>query len=260
MRSYENSIYGNVAVVEKEQQFVFLADGIPICTTPVPDITFVEEFVHLALLSHPAPEEVLVIGGGVGGVLAEILKHPVRHLWYTELDPLVIKMVERFPTPLTTRELSDHRTEIKYVDGRLWVRTTQQRYDVVLINLPVPSTLQLNRFYTMEFFRTARNILTEGGILVLKCPGSLVYMSKELRDLNLCIYETLRQVFPYTRVTPGDFNLFLASASRKLSDITAAVLSQRLRERCLETRLLTDFHIRYKLDPRREKFFLMVRK
>ncbi|MCK4417740.1 MAG: methyltransferase [Candidatus Latescibacteria bacterium] len=255
LKSYENSIYGNVAVVEKEQQLVFLSDGIPISTTPVPDIAFVEEFVHIALLSHSAPDKVLIIGGGVGGVLAEILKHPVKQLCYAELDPLVIKTVERFPTPLTTRELSDPRTEIKYVDGRLLVRTTGQRYDLILINLPVPSTLQLNRFYTMEFFRTARNILTKGGILVLRGPGSLVYMNKELRDLNLCIYETLRQVFPNIKVIPGDFNLFLASASPELCDITAAVLSHRLEKRYLDTRLLTDFHLRYKLDPRKQSWF-----
>ncbi|RKY69052.1 MAG: spermine synthase, partial [Candidatus Latescibacterota bacterium] len=255
LRSYQNSIYGNVAVVEKEQQFVFLSDGIPICATPVPDIAFVEEFVHLALLSHPAPEKVLVIGGGVGGVLAEILKHPVKQVCYTELDPLVIETVERFPTPLTGRELGDPRIKIKYLDGRLWVRRTQQRYDVVLINLPLPSTLQLNRFYTLEFFRTARNILADGGILVLKCPGSLVYMNKELRDLNLCIYETVRKVFPHIRVIPGEFNLFLASTSPEVCNVTAAMLSQRMRERRLQTRLLTDFHLRYKLDPRRRGWF-----
>ena len=77
---YQNSIYGNVAVIKENEQYTFFSDGIPIITTPVPDITFVEEFVHLPMLFHPGPEEVVVIGAGAGGVVNEILKHPVKRV------------------------------------------------------------------------------------------------------------------------------------------------------------------------------------
>lgn len=60
---YQNSIYGNIAVTKSAEQYTFFSDGIPTVTTPFPDIAFVEEFAHLALLSHPSPKEVLVISG-----------------------------------------------------------------------------------------------------------------------------------------------------------------------------------------------------
>ena len=96
----------------------------------------------------------------------------------------------------------------------------QERYDLIFINLPYPSTLQLNRFYTREFFQMAREILAEDGVLVVGAPGILTYMSPELRDLNAVIYETLVEVFPHVRPIPGDYNLFLASPSAEVSAVS----------------------------------------
>jgi len=263
LRHYQNSIYGNVAVIQQEEQYTFFANGIPILTAPVPDITLVEELVHLPMLFHPDPRRVLVVSGGVGGVLNEILKHPVERVDYAELDPLLIEVVQEYTTPLTARELSDPRVRVQHVDGRLLVKKTgwemrshpQERYDLIFINLPYPSTLQLNRFYTREFFRMAQGILAEDGILVVGAPGILTYMGPELRDLNVVIYETLAQVFPHVRAIPGDYNLFLASPSDEVSGVTVETLTRRWRERGIETQLLTEFHFQYKFDPRRLDWF-----
>ena len=63
---YRNSVYGNIAVVKKEGQYTFFHNGIPIITTPYPDITFVEEFGNLPLLFHPEPKDVLILSAGAG--------------------------------------------------------------------------------------------------------------------------------------------------------------------------------------------------
>jgi len=251
---YGNSIYGNVAAIQQEEQYTFFANGVPILTAPVPDITAVEELVHLPMLFVPQPRRVLVVSGGVGGVLNEILKYPVERVDYAELDPLLIEAVQRFPTALTTRELSDPRVHIENVDGRLLVRKLaaegNERYDLVIVNLPYPLTLQLNRFYTVEFFRLVREILSEEGVVALPSPGTLTYMSPGIRNLNATIYETLRQVFPHTRVIPGDVNLWLASPEAPLKAVSLDTLVQRWEERALPTSLMTDFHVRLRLDER----------
>jgi spermidine synthase len=253
---YGNSIYGNVAAIQQGEQYTFFANGVPILTAPVPDITSVEELVHLPMLFVPQPRRVLVVSGGVGGVLNEILKYPVERVDYAELDPLLIEVVQRFPTELTTRELSDPRVHIENVDGRLLVRELAaegdrlERYDLVIVNLPYPLTLQLNRFYTVEFFRLVREILTEEGVVALPSPGTLTYMSPGMRNLNATIYETLRQVFPHTHVIPGDVNLWLASPEAPLEAVSLDTLVQRWEERALPTSLMTDFHVRLRLDER----------
>ena len=248
---YQNSIYGNIVVTKRAEQYTFFSDGIPIITAPYPDITLVEEFVHLPMLFHPEPKEVLIISGGAGGVINEILKHPVERIDYVELDPLLLEIIEKFPTPLTETELNHKKVNIKYTDGRLFIKRTSNKYDLILLGLSNPSDLQVNRLFTKEFFSLVKNKLKEDGIFVITLPGSLTYLGDELRNLNRCILNTLKSIFPYLKIIPGDgTNLFLASTSNTISLIDKKELIQRLSERNLEVKLLTPAHIEYKLHPR----------
>jgi len=254
---YQNSIYGNVAVTKRAKQYTFFLNGVPIITTPIPDIAFIEEFAHLPLLFHSKPKEILIISGGVGGLINEVLKHPVERIDYLELDPLILKAVKRFATPLTKNELADTRVKIHYIDGRLFVKKSTNRYDLVLVGFSNPNDLQTNRFFTREFFSLVKDRLKKGGILVIRLPGSLTYLGKELKHLNICILNTLKGVYPYLRVIPGDgTNLFLASASQDLSLVDDVQLNKRFKERNLKTSFLTPAYIEYKLDKRWLSWFL----
>lgn len=246
---YQNSIYGNICVVEREGQYIFFSNGIVDLITPIPDIAFVEEFVHLPLLAHPDPRRVLVLGGGAGGVINGILKHPTIELVeYTELDPLLLNLIRKFPTPLTEDELTDMRVRVKHIDGHLFIRTTENKYDLILVGELNPSDLQRNRFFTKEFFSLAKERLDEDGILVTGLPGSLSYLNDELRNLNGNIFNTLKSVFPYVRVFPGeDRNLFLSSNSKEVFLIDTAKIIDRLYERNIETEVLVPWHIEKKL-------------
>ena len=254
---YQNSIYGNVTVTKRGEQYTFFSDRTPIITAPDPDIAFVEEFVHLPMLSHPRPREILLIGGGVGGLINEILKHPsLERIDYAELDPLILEVVKKFTVPLTETELNDTKVNIKYIDGRLFVKTTSRKYDLVLVGLSNPSDLRVNRLFTKEFFTLVKKRLKEEGILVISLPGSLTYLGEELRNLNACIINTLKEVYPYVRIIPGEFNLFLASISPEVSFASHTQLSQRLKDRNLKVSLLIPAHIEYKLSPRWLNWFL----
>jgi spermidine synthase len=243
----QNSVYGNVAVVQNENQYTFYADGIPILTAPDPDVVLSEELVHLPMLFIPQPERALVLSGGLGGVLSELEKYPLQEIVYAELDPLLIEAVRELSTPLTVQEFSDPRLKVEYIDGRLLVNriswTSSEEYDLVIVNLPYPSTLQLNRFYTVEFFHAVKRMLSEDGLLVIESPGTLTYMSDELRDLNLMAYHTLRQVFPHVRPIPGDLTLWLASPSNAIETVPVEALVERWEQHDIETQLITESHI-----------------
>ena len=254
---YQNSIYGNITVIEAEGQYTFFSNGMPIITAPDPDTTFAEEFVHIPMLFHPNPREILVLSGGAGGVINEILKHPtVEKVDYAELDPLLLELIRKFPTPVTQSELEDPRVRIRNIDARLFLHSTTRRYSVIFIGLSTPSDLQVNRMFTEEFFRMAKNRLEGGGIMALTLPGSLTYLAEELKNLNACILNTLRDTYPYVRVIPGEFNLFLASTSPEVSSIKAQLVSQRLSERNLEVDLLSERHIEYKLHDRWVEWYM----
>ncbi len=246
--SVQNTVYQNITVTRKEGQLNFFANGVLLFATPVPDIKSVEELAHFPLLYHSSPKDVLVVGGGMGGLLEEIARHPVDHVLYVEPDPLMIWTSEQH---LPVSPLDDARIEVEYTDGRLFVETTGDRFDVVIMNLPSPSTLQLNRFYTREFFESVRSVLADDGVFAFGLPSSEAYMGEEMIRLNRGIHSTLAEVFPEILVVPNDFTVLLASPEPVLHRLDAAEISGRYNERNLDTRLLTPRYIEYKLSPDR---------
>jgi spermidine synthase len=252
----ENSIYGNITVTKRGEQFTFFTNGTPSITTPVPDIASIEDFVHFPMLFHEKPESVLILSGGAGGMIHEILKYPVKQVDYVELDPLLLKLVQKFSTPLTQSELSDNRVRIHFADSRFFVKRTQDRFDIIFVGLPAPQELQTNRLFSSEFFNTAKGRMNPDGIIVLTLPGSLTYISPELRDLNKCILDTLKSVFRSLRIIPGDTNLYLASNSNQLGNVATGEIIKRFEAREVQTSLFSRSYIEYRLHERWMKWFL----
>jgi spermidine synthase len=178
---------------------------------------------------------------------------------YAEPDPALIQMVRRYPTALTESELADPRVRIHPVDGRLLVRQvasdSSREYDLLVTNLPYPSTLQLNRLYTEDFFAAARSALADDGLFVVTLPGADAYMSPGIRSLNKCVSDALAEVFPYVHVIPGAVNLWLASPGLDMAGVPVSALEQRWEERDIAMRLIGADHIRYKLRADRLEWF-----
>ena len=157
-----NSVYGSLAVVESEGGRSAYENGLRLFT--VPDREAAEEAVDYALLEHPAPRSVLLIGGGLNGSAAEALRHPtVERLDYVELDPALLELARDFFPAEWTALRADPRVRIHAIDGRLFVATASRRWDAILVNLPDPQTAQLGRFFTAEFFVQAAARLTRHG-------------------------------------------------------------------------------------------------
>ena len=168
----------------------------------------------------------------------------------------MLQTIRRFQTPLTESELTDFRVHLHYMDGRRFIRETASRYDVVLLNMASPSNLQQNRFFTEESFALVRRILKEGGIFVLTLPGSLAYYSPELKAVNGSVLHSLRAVFPYQYVVPGDTNIFLASISADISRVTPEIIYERLKAAHVPTNLVTYAHLVDRFQQRRRDWFL----
>ena len=223
-----DTIYGRLTVVGRDGQRVFFQNGLLMFET---QSTFPEEVTHFPLLEHPAPKSVLLIGGGAGGDLREILKHPVSEVHYVELDPAVIEVARQHLPPEDGAVLDDPRVTLVHTDGRLYAKEVGRRFDVVIVDLPEPSTGQLNRFYTQEFFAEVKAILNEGGIFSFGLPSAENYLNPELRHLGGNVYQTLGSVFSQIIVLPGDYNRFIASDAPLTTDHT--LLAERLAERGL---------------------------
>ena len=110
----------------------------------------------------------------------------------------------------------------------------------------MPSTLQLNRFFTQEFYQSVKSVLTENGIFSFTLPGSLSYINPSLRNLNGSILNTLKDIF-YVNIIPGDFNLYLAGKTE--FKISPEIFLERLKQNNISTRLLNKSRLEYRLNP-----------
>jgi hypothetical protein len=140
----------------------------------------------------------------VNGSVAEALRHPtVRRLNYVELDPKILDLARRrFPEEWSAIG-SDSRVHVHSGDGRFFLKTTAGSFDVIIVNLPDPRTAQLNRFYTLEFFREAARRLNPGGLVSVHLSGAENYIGPELAGFLRSIHKTLRLVFPSPRRFPA---------------------------------------------------------
>jgi len=243
----KNSIYGNILIANRGEDYSLFNNGLLFYT--IPDELNSEEAVHLALLEHPDPKRVLLIGGGAGGLIEEILKHRVERVDYVELDPSIIVMSERNLPENYYKALKDPRVSIKNMDGRFFVKSLNELYDVVIINVGDPYTAEVNRYYTSEFFNEVKKILKEGGLISFGLTSSESYISKSLAEYLRSIYATLRSVFNEVFVIPGERAYFLASDSRGSLTYDHEILERRTLDRALDTRYVRDYYLFSKLSP-----------
>jgi len=251
--SHENSVYGNIAVVERGGEFTFFTDGQPIITTPFPDIIRLEEFVHFAMLSHYNPQSVLVLTGGAGGKINEILKHPyVKMIDYVELDPMLPATIKAFPTELTSFEMTHPKVRLHLDDGRYFLKKTDNLYDVCIVGVANPADLQTNRFFTLEFFKTVNQRLNPGGVLAISLPSlpRAQINVAGLAAMNKSVYATLKEVFRYVRVFPGEsFNVFIASDTDYIKRLNALLMNDKIEEKGLDVALLNKPYLEYRTLP-----------
>jgi spermidine synthase len=200
-----NSPYGSLVVTKSANQHNFIQNGLPLFSTH--NIINAEESVHYAMAQRPGARRVLLISGGVAGSAGEILKYLHARVDYVELDPLILE----FSGQYLSAGLEDTRIRTFNTDGRMFVRQAAGEYDVIIVNVPDPSTSQLNRFYTAEFFGEVKRALTPRGVLCISLGQYRNYLSKELARLIGTAHRTLAEVFSESLIVPAGRTFLLAS-------------------------------------------------
>lgn len=245
--------YQNLALLADSDQFSLFANGLLLFSAP--DLQTSEYAVHLTMLQHREPRQVLLIGGGVAGLLPEILKHPgIKRVDYVEPDPEVIELAEEFLPRSTTAALSDRRVLLFHADASSFVRTADSRYDVIIMHLGDPVNAEMNRFYTVECFTRLARILAHDGILSFAISSSPDMVGPTQTRLLRSVAATLRSVFAGVLVIPGESARYCAS--HRLENLTAdpAVLIQRLTERGLDLHFVREYYLFDYLNPLRLRY------
>jgi spermidine synthase len=219
-----------------------------------------EEAAHFCLLEHADPEDVLLIGGGVGGLCDEILKYGLKSVDYVELDPAIIKTAEDIFPEEYTKSLTNRKITIHNADGRYFVKTTDKKYDCIIVHLGDPYTAQLGRFYTHEFFAEAGRILKKGGVISFYLTASESYLNKDSANFLRSIYLTLKDSFPEVIVIPGETAYFLASNIKGALTYDYNVLMRRARERAVDLKYVREYYLFSRMNAEKISYFENVLK
>lgn len=251
--SIRNTMYGNIAITRIGDQITFFQNGLMVFTAP--DRQTAEESVHFSLLEHPSPKKVLMIGGGLGGGIQEALGHPsIERIDYVELDPTIVQLAQQYLPKEQTRSFQDPRVKLYHVDGRRYIKRTPEKFDMIILNLPNPYTAQLNRFYTLEFFREVERALLPSGIFSLQVSSSENAIGPELSDFLSTLSATLKLVFTEMVIIPGEINRFLVSNQPGQLTSDPQILIQRLKSRQIETLYVREYYIPYQMSEERQTY------
>ncbi len=252
MTSSIDSLYQNIVIATKEDQYNLFSNGQYVFSFPDPYQSAV--FAHLVLTQHPRPRKVLLVGGGIVGIIKEILKYPLTLLHHVELDPRMIEAYHLHLPPEDKKVLKDKRLEVFHTDGRYYMKNTKEKYDLVILNLPDPSTAMLNRFYTLEFFEEVKGRLNEDGIMVTSITSTVNYIGEETGIYTGSLYHTLKKVFPYIVIVPGVKNYFFAALTPDVVTVDSKILAQRYLSQQISSDYFTPYHFKLLLPKERVKF------
>ncbi len=166
-------------------------------------LTQADEFIYHeclsqpALLTHPNPEKVLIIGGGDGGSAYQVLKHQsVKELLVVEIDAELTKLCQKFLPEINKGVFKNPKLKLFYADGREFLQKTKKKFDVIIGDLTAPLIKPPSYLlFTKEFYKIVYNRLNEEGIFSLQSDSVNPFDCK----IFTSIYKTIEKVFPITR-------------------------------------------------------------
>jgi spermidine synthase len=192
-----------------------------------------ENLVHPAAIAHPAPKQVLIVGGGDGGSTEEILKHPsVKKVVLAEIDAGVIDIARKHFHAVHRGALDDPRVEIRIGDGMAYVRDSAARCDLIYLDLTDPIG-PAEALYTRDFYTDCRRALSAGGALVLHI-GSPFSHATRVADSVAELRSVFGRVTPYFVHIPvygAVWGFAVASDSLDLHSLDAEQVDSRLADR-----------------------------
>lgn len=168
-------------------------DGM-VMTTERDEFVYHEMVAHVPLFTHPNPENVLIVGGGDGGVIREVLKHDkVKKATLVDIDGKVIEYSKKF-LPSIAGKMDDPRADVRVGDGFMHIAESENTYDVIMVDSTEPVGPAVNLF-TKGFYAGIAKALKEDGLFVAQTDNPWFKA-----DLISQVYKDVKEIFPVTQL------------------------------------------------------------
>lgn len=209
----EHSQYQHIVMTKHKDDLRLYIDGnVQFCS--LDEYRYHEALVHIPMSKAEKRDKVLILGGGDGLAAREILKYDNTQIVLVDLDPEMTRLCSENPniTALNENSLTNERVTVINTDAYRFIEENEDKFDVIIIDLPDPNNESLNKLYSNIFYRICKNSLTEDGIMAVQSTSP--YYAE---NAFWCINDTLESegfyVKPYHLQVPsfGDWGFNLAS-------------------------------------------------
>ena len=202
-----DSKYGRLDVTKSQAQQNYYWNGELFAHTD--NELYAQQMVNFVMLQNPDARKILLIGGLLRGYIPEITKYErINRIDCLEMDKNIIALAPR-------------HTDVQYIqdDPIHYLRTSPNIYDIIFIDVPDPSSLLLNRYYTLQFFKLAKNHFSENSsIIAITLSSGTNFMTPELVQLNASVWNTFSKVFPYSIIIPSIKNIYIGSEEEVITN------------------------------------------
>lgn len=181
-----------------------------------------EEDIHYAMLQTNNPASVLLISGPPGSRLKEIMKYNVKKVVYVERDPALAGI---------NLEILEHDSALLVFENRdafSYIKDTKEKFDAVIMLLPPPSSLSLNRFYSVGFYKGVKGKMNPGAVFACSPGVNPNYFNKEAVRLYSSVFNSMKEEFANVIPISGNKLYFIASDSNLTTSVSSLVQEKGL--------------------------------
>jgi spermidine synthase len=202
-----------------------------------------ELLVHPAMAMHPNPGRVLIIGGGEGATLREVLKHnTVKEAVMVDIDPVVVEFSKRYLEHMHQGSFNDSRARVYIMDGYEYVKKAPSgHFDVVIMDLTDPYASEIARpLYSKEAFAEIKRVLRINGVVATQA-GSSYFYPEEYRYVLESVKANFKHIVEYWFWVPSfglNVNFIVGSDAYKLEDVVDKI-DEVLKSRGVKTKLVS---------------------
>lgn len=206
--------YQRIVITQDARGFQLFLNG-NLQFNSIDEYRYHEALVHPAMALRSTPRRVLILGGGDGLAVREVLRYSsIESITLVDIDAAMTSLPTSFPplARLNGNALQDPRVRLVHEDAMIWIESARDLFDTVIIDFPDPNSFALGKLYTTRFFRLLRQRLSDDAVLSMQCTSPLL-----ARRSYWCIVRTLEaagfSVAPYHATVPsfGEWGYVLAS-------------------------------------------------
>lgn len=217
--SVTDSPYGCITVTGSDEQTNFFGNGEMLFGTE--NTIYREEVVHYAMAQPKNPKRVLLVSGGYAGLAAELGKYKLDKVDYIEPNPHLLNQSKRF-----CHQTMPENVKVITGDIRNFLRNSDSHYDVAIITVSEPTSLEQNRYYSREFINLLKTHLTSAGVVCYTIAGIGNYPSPPRQKAYSSLVSTISSAFKNVESISGE-RLYLLASDNTLRIDMAKLLQER---------------------------------